>query len=444
MTRVRSYEERIGNWLEEGAQTIPDWVVDDALNRAHATSQLGAGLRLPWIGRRMPGSALTRVVPLAVGALGALAVVVAFVLGLVSAPRIGTDLPSASPPAGHTLAPPSSPASTTPRPSRAALRPLVGMEPIDVLPGESADVYALIGIAATDEAVWTTAVTANPTTGKTASRLIRINAVTGVSQTIDVPGVVGMLSPPVASGGTVWTASAGGLHTVDASGTRPPRTVPLTFQPLELSASPDGLWIARQGGTTLVNPETGELVREISAHSGSRLGRIVGAPVFDSLWECAGGSVVRVDAVTGQEQATIELPPEDRDRCRRPHRISGVEALDGGILAVFANVIIDPGTNRIASEFDVGGEWTDVILVGDRLWFEVGLTDRSGGPGLVELDVASGQPSHTVIFGADLWPNTTFESSTLATAGGYIWILEDPTPGSLDGPQIIRAPESEL
>src|SRR5215218_7281591 len=106
---LREFDRRLGDWLEDGAQTAPDWVVEDAIQVAHATPQLGAGVRLPWFGRGLSAPSLGQLVPLAAGALGALAVVTAFVLGLFSAPRIGDDTPTPSPSVSPTTGPPQAP-----------------------------------------------------------------------------------------------------------------------------------------------------------------------------------------------------------------------------------------------------------------------------------------------------------------------------------------------
>ena len=438
---MSDFDRQLGDWLEDGPQTIPDWVLDEALARAHVAPQMGAGLRLPWTGRTVPSPALGRLAPLLAGAIGALAVVAAFALGLLSAPRIGDGPPTPT----HVVTPSATPTLTTPAPSLtgALPRPVRGAEVVGVLPGESGDVYALIGLAATQDAVWTVAVSADPVSGDPISRLIRIDATTGAAEPVGVPGVVGILSPPVADGEIVWTASAGGLHSIDATGATQPVTVPLGFEPAEIATSPEGLWIARSGGTSLVDPRTGEVLREIPAHAGSRLGRIHGAPVFGSLWECVAGSLLRVDAVSGAEVSTIALPLEERDRCRHAVGIAGVDGLGEGVIPMFANVLVDPQTNAVASEFDLGGDYSDVLSIDGRLWFEVSIRGLDQDA-LVELDPVSGQPAQILTFSGAGYANTAFQSGTLAVTSDYVWVLVDPTPDASDGPQIVRIPRAEL
>ena len=428
---MSEFDRRLGDWLEDGAQTVPDWVVDDSIQRAHGTPQLGAGLRLPWLGRGLSAPSLGRLIPLAAGALGALAVVTAFVLGLFSAPRIGDDAPTPSP----TVIP----TSGTPQPPRAA----GGVEVLSVLPGDSGPVYALIGLASTGDAVWTVAVSENSETGEPLSRLIRIDAVTGDARVVDVPGVTGLLSPPAAQGALVWTGSTAGLHVIDSTGVAEPRSIPLGFQPLEIKVSPAGLWVSRDGGVSLVDPVTGQVLREIASHPESRLGRIIGPPISGSLWECVSGSLARVDPISGVIAGTVELPAGERDNCRYPVELSSVDGLSDGLLANFANVLIEPGRSAIAGQFDLGGGWSDIVVVDGSAWFNVSL-NGSGDLALVELDPLAGNAAQTLTIPGSGYSTTAYQSPNLARAGDWVWVLADPTPDSADGPQIVRVPVAEF
>jgi hypothetical protein len=313
-----------------------------------------------------------------------------------------------------------------------------------VLPGQSDVVYALIGLAATREAVWTVAVTADPETGDPISRLIRIDASTRAAEPVELPGAAGALSPPVADGETVWTASAGALHAVDASGATGPTTVRVSgLQPREIAVSPEGLWVAEAGGTRLVEPRTGEVLREIAAHSGSRFGRIVGAPMFGSLWECAPGSLLRVDAVSGEVVATIDLPADEATRCRTARHVSEADGVAGALLVAEMNVLINTDANAVGPEFDVGGSWFDVIDVRGQLWFDVAIA-AGRGLALVQLDHVTHQPAQSLSVPGAGYSNTTYESGTLAQTDDYVWVLADPTPDAPDGPQIVRLPKTEL
>lgn len=74
MTETKDFDRRLGDWLEEGAQTIPDWLVEQALDQAHATRQVGAGIRWPWPTRPVSRLRLAVVLVLVLATLLAIAV----------------------------------------------------------------------------------------------------------------------------------------------------------------------------------------------------------------------------------------------------------------------------------------------------------------------------------------------------------------------------------
>jgi hypothetical protein len=433
-----SYDRRIGDWLEEGPQGPPDWLVDGALEQAGALPQLRGGPRLPRL--RWPGGRIDSVqalISVAAGALAALAVVAAFGLGLLSGQVAG--IPSPSP----TLPP-------SPSPSASALatpfaQSISRVEVIDVLPGEGGDFYTLIGLAATRDAVWTVAVTADPECGGTRSVLLRVDATSGEARVVPIESAVGMLSPPAADNDTVWTASAGGLHTVEAVGGTPRvTTVPLEFVPGEIAASENGLWIAHEDGTSLVDPATGEVLRRVTGAPGS--GRIAGAPAFGSLWSCAGtGGVERIDAQTGETVATVSLPPGVA--CRGSAQpVLGVRGLPDSVLPGWTNVLIDPATNAVSRVLDGMEQWTGAAVVDESLWLAQPL--RGGEPtiGLIRLDPATGRADRVLTVEGAFHLNTQFQSGSLALTADYLWLLADGPSDRVDGagPRILRIARSEF
>jgi hypothetical protein len=74
MTATHDFDRRIGEWLEEGAETIPDWLVEQALDQAHATRQMSPGIRWPWATRPVGRLRLALVIALALATLLAIAV----------------------------------------------------------------------------------------------------------------------------------------------------------------------------------------------------------------------------------------------------------------------------------------------------------------------------------------------------------------------------------
>jgi hypothetical protein len=74
MTSTKDFDGRLGDWLEDGAQTIPDWLVEQALDQAHATPQVRAGIRWPWHMRPVRSLRLAVVLALVLATLLAIAI----------------------------------------------------------------------------------------------------------------------------------------------------------------------------------------------------------------------------------------------------------------------------------------------------------------------------------------------------------------------------------
>lgn len=428
MTALRDFDRRLADWLEDGPQTVPDWLVNQAVQQAHATAQLDAEFRWPW--QQGPrGVSVGRLVPAAAGAVGALAVVGAFVLGLLFGPTVG-DQASPTPGPSETRAP--GPLPTT------VSRPLRSVEVIEVLPGETPDFFTLIGLTGSSDSVWTSVVTG------VSARLVRIDAVTGAAVPVSIPGAGTMLSPPSVDGDVIWTGSTAGLHRVDAGLTDQPVTLPLDFLPAEIGVSSEGLWAAREGGTTLVDTATGATIREVEAGGSSR--RIIGAPAAGSLWACLDPlTLALIDPASGGVTGTVDLPADSE--CHGPvFETVGVDGVEHGVIPYLASVVVDPASATISSSLDVGA-WSDAILIEGRIWFLEFVRDRPGFPlALVELDPATRAARQILTFEGALHLNSAFESGYLAVAGEFLWVLADPVSGGTVGerPQVIRLPLSEL
>lgn len=74
MNAMTEFDRRLGDWLEDGPQTVPDWLVEEALGQVRATSQIGPGIRLQWTIRPSNRLRLALVVAVVVAALLAIAV----------------------------------------------------------------------------------------------------------------------------------------------------------------------------------------------------------------------------------------------------------------------------------------------------------------------------------------------------------------------------------
>jgi hypothetical protein len=74
MTATNGFDRHLGDWLEEGAQTVPDWLVERALEQAHESPQLRPGVRWPWEAHPVRGLRLAVVIGLVLATLLAIAV----------------------------------------------------------------------------------------------------------------------------------------------------------------------------------------------------------------------------------------------------------------------------------------------------------------------------------------------------------------------------------
>ena len=429
MNAMSDFDRRLGDWLEDGPQTVPDWLVDEALEQAHAAAQLRPRIRVAWPGRwSVP---VGRSASVAAGAVTGLAVVAAFVLGVLTGPRVG-DQPS---PVPSQTSSPGPAASVVPR-------PLAGVESVDVLPGETPEFASLIGLAASanGDAVWTVVFTED------GSRLVRFDAATAAPVPMTIPGAGGILSPPAVDDGVVWTGSTAGLHAIEASGIGDARTLPLSFTPAEISAAEEGLWVAHEGGAALIDPSTGQVLREVRAPPGTVTGRVIGAPAFGRLWVCVDPFTVgAVDPVDGSLTSTTTLPAGS-DCNGRVYPTTGIDAFADGVIPLLASVVVDPSGSSVATSFEVGG-WSDVIAIDGKLWFLAIMRDQPGSTlALTELDSVTLRPAQVLTFEGALHLDTAFESGYLAVAGGYLWVLADPvTGGEADtSPRIVRVALSQL
>jgi hypothetical protein len=229
---------------------------------------------------------------------------------------------------------------------------------------------------------------------------------------------------------------------VDATGDGPPVTIPLDFLPAEIAASDEGLWVAREGGTSLVDRRTGQVLREIEAEGQTTSGRIIGGPQFGSLWACpALDSLQLIGPTDGAVRATVELP--SNSACwGRVVGAPGIQGLGDVVIPDGTSAVLDPSTGRVAAEIPFA--WSDVTSVDDRLWF-LQITREPQGLALVELDPATLGPGSTYTMAGVIHLNTSFESGHLAVAGGYVWVLGAPSgPGAEQRPQIMRVPLAAL
>ncbi len=80
-------------------------------------------------------------------------------------------------------------------------------------------------------------------------------------------------------------------------------TLPIGFVPLEIDVSGDGVWVAREGGATLIDRATGGVLREITAPPGTVRGRII---------DKNGGATEYTTAVTVLDLASVLTAPPNQ------------------------------------------------------------------------------------------------------------------------------------
>lgn len=73
MSTGTDFDRRLARWLEDGVHSVPDWLVGRALDEAHATPQLGRGIRSPWVLPRVGGLKVAIVLGIMATALLAIA-----------------------------------------------------------------------------------------------------------------------------------------------------------------------------------------------------------------------------------------------------------------------------------------------------------------------------------------------------------------------------------
>jgi hypothetical protein len=277
------------------------------------------------------------------------------------------------------------------------------------------------------------------------------------SAVIDMAGSIGVLAA-VTDGDTIWVAANGALMKVDAETDEFEKLdAPVMPDDTTLALADDGLWAARWSQDKLyrLDPDTGEvlldadLVKPVSIvfisddmwigneATGSKLkiDRTTGAPDPASevpnaayasagegdIWSIGRGSdkVVRIDPVTKQVKATIDVPAESN--CGL-----GGTFPDSVWTSCFEREIheqsaarIDPGTNSVAVVAELppthGG---GVVAIDSDAWL-VGAFEGPDGDfvGLIRMDPATGATDRfRSISGVD--PNAAL------VAGDALWITD--------------------
>ena len=294
---TRSIEQVVEQWLEDGPNDLPDWVVDDAFARARTVPQVR---RRPAL-RPSRWTAWGRPRVMAVGAAAAVALAVAFGFSRIG-PQPGVGGPDDTPPAS------ASPSSSVP-PSPSGSGRAGPVDPAG-LPsaGEVIAEYDTLGgdwFAATDDAVWLPQVAEGT--------VIRVDAATGeVVATIETGEADDPNALTVAPDGMVWVtrSQTGGVVRIDPATNEVAEVIETgDFKPYALAHDGQRLWLTDFGATSqvgFIDPATGELTLVEGTAGGRPTGITVGGGY---VWVAEQlGMLLQIDARTGEKVARIRMP----------------------------------------------------------------------------------------------------------------------------------------
>jgi hypothetical protein len=270
-------------------------------------------------------------------------------------------------------------------------------------PPVTATVKAPVGLAAAGDALWAVS--------SADGAVVRVDPVTGA-----VGAVVPVGRTPLraaADGNTLWVSVFGAGHVVAVD-----LAAGKVVHDEELGGGPEGIgvafgsvWVVRQDARVLTQLDmTGVKVADLAVGTMPRLLAFGRTTVWVS--DFAGGTVTRVDPVSGQSQTTTTL-------CQGPQGLT----VDAGVVWVACTtsnevVAVDEQTLAVRGRVPVPGE-PDAIRVADgRVW--VAATE---GPTLVQLALDPNAPA--VLSTRKLGEAAALRDRAnvdLVAAGGRLWV----------------------
>ena len=325
--------------------------------------------------------------------------------------------------AGPSVTPASSPgAIRTPRPT--AVDPYAGIA-LEEVPG--ADVLMIRSVirvgevnsmAASSKAVW----------AATSSGLVRINPKNLTYETVDETAHFEV----AASADAVWVASFEG-GTVD-------RFDPTTGKSTASSVVPNNPnAIAILGQTVWVSEHRGGAIAALDAVSAGLIDEVIVGPAGPGGPQGIGATTAGIWVGIPNVGLVVRVDPTTREVVARV----SVQKSPCGSIAAQADAVwvstcaddhyairIDPHTNELVAEIDLGGRNGDVVLVDGYPWFPVGMR-------LVRIDPATNRVDRLV----QLETDPKFGSSGATIAFESVWI------GGADGvtkARVIRIPIDAL
>ena len=360
-----------------------------------------------------------------VGVLVCAAVLVASCGGNTAKPSATTPVPSIAvtpaPPA-ESPSPLTAGASTTAPSLNANPTPT----PVRVKIEAGIPVPKPLGLAVLDNKVWVT----------TPSGAARIDPATNTLTAVKFGSGSDEIDAITAAGAAVWVSDydASTVYRIDPKTMRVVAQIPVGLNPEEIYATADAVWVANHhaGTVSRIDSSSNLVVATIKIGPEGSSGPQWIAVGLGSVWVSVPSlnSVVRIDAVTNTIQATIA-------------------GADGGI-AVSTDAVwvtkehsvarIDPQSNQIVADVDIGGGAADPAVIGDAPWFAV---VHDGSPGtVVRIDPATNRIDRVLTL-LDELGSTPVELSdaTLARAiaANSLWIGDASEPG-----RVLRVPLAAL
>jgi streptogramin lyase len=310
-------------------------------------------------------------------------------------------------------------AAADPSPSVTVTPPWQSLEPTAVF--ELPNARGVIPLATDGTTVW--AVGAN--------QLLRIDSATNASEYLEAPVAAddtGLLLADDGLWATRW--ASGKVYRLDpATGNVELEVaVPSAVNPQSVG---DEIWIGRERQRDMVQVDrvTGALGDHVPGSAGA-----MGSP--DSIWYVRPGvrpSLTRVDPVSGEVVATIELP--EAPPCKGvqlggqiPEALyAGCAFGDDATSRPFSR--IDPSTNSVATTTVLPAtHGASAVALDGQVWLAGDFRAADGAffGGLVRVDPVTGAAERWVSLGSDIGP------STAVAAGGAIWV------GADSGQRVLR------
>ena len=210
-------------------------------------------------------------------------------------------------------------------------------------------------------------------------------------------------------GDTVWVSdpSAASLVVLDERGAIDEVVSTGASDPRDtgLALSPGRLWVANLGGTVgVLDRESREVVGRVEVAPGEPSAvTVAGASAWVPL-HGPGGGLARVDTVTLEVTARVELP-ESAFAAAVQGTSLWVAGLDRRVFE------IDAGTGTVVRTLDVGAAPRGIAVTSDAVWVTL-RDDRE----VVRIDPATGEVVARIPVDGQPWP--------VAVGAGSVWVAE--------------------